>query len=589
MKKTIYFTNKLIIWAIFLATMFSCTGKNEYYRIMERADSIMDINDDSAIIAINMLNKYKSKLPEFTTSQRMQYQLLYHKAMNKAYIDFTSDSIMREVANYYEKHGTANNRMLAYYILGCVYRDMHEVPMALEYYNKATEQADTTSTDCDYTTLCRVFSQMSFLFAKQHLPYQELSSLGKAVKYAYQAKDTFNAISYYQNQQSAYVTLNKIDSAIYINTKASELFHKYGYNRDADIAYGCNYTYFLQKKEFSKAKQAYEAFARTNYKGNANYKDSYAFLLYEKGLLYLNIGKEDSAHILFQQCLKLSPSYNNKADATKGLALYYSKTSRHDLAAKYALLSATYNDSDLIDARKTQMYQMQAMYDYNRNKDLAIKAEQKSKKRLIEIYGISSISLLLILALTLSYRNRILKRNRKLAICQQLYCNSLQQLRLAKEELEKLHHLDKQKIDNLIKEKEMMIQTLQIKISQYEEENIGHNIVELERQIKQTSIYLKFAYLENHPKETVSKTDWINLETTIEDLVFGFSNLKHKVNTKEYHICLLVKLNFSPSTISRFIGTSLADISLSRQRMLAKVCGKTGKAKEFDAYIHSIL
>lgn len=163
---------------------------------MERADSIMDINDDSAIIAINMLNKYKSKLPEFTTSQRMQYQLLYHKAMNKAYIDFTSDSIMREVANYYEKHGTANNRMLAYYILGCVYRDMHEVPMALEYYNKATEQADTTSTDCDYTTLCRVFSQMSFLFAKQHLPYQELSSLGKAVKYAYQAKDTFNAISY---------------------------------------------------------------------------------------------------------------------------------------------------------------------------------------------------------------------------------------------------------------------------------------------------------------------------------------------------------------------------------------------------------
>lgn len=159
----------------------------------------------------------------------------------------------------------------------------------------------------------------------------------------------------------------------------------------------------------------------------------------------------------------------------------------------------------------------------------------------------------------------------------------------SKRGIEKLHHLDKQKIDNLIKEKEMMIQTLQIKISQYEEENIGHNIVELERQIKQTSIYLKFVYLENHPKETVSKTDWINLETTIEDLVFGFSNLKHKVNTKEYHICLLVKLNFSPSTISRFIGTSLADISLSRQRMLAKVCGKTGKAKEFDTYIQSIL
>lgn len=569
--------------------MISCSGKREYCQLMERADSIMDINDDSAIVAIKMLNSLKSHMLDFSTSQKMRYELLYHKAMNKAYIEFKSDSIMRKVTNYYEVHGNANDRMLAYYILGCVYRDMHEAPLALEYYNKATEQADTTSTDCDYSTLCRIFCQMSILFAKQHLPYQELSSLGKAVKYAYQAKDTFNAISYYQNQQSAYVTLNKIDSAIYINAKASEAFHKHGYNRDADIAYGCNYTYFLKKKKFTKAKQAFEAFIKTNYMGNANYKDSYAFLLYEKGLLYLNIGKEDSAHILFQQCLNLSPSYNNRADATKGLALYYSKTSRYDLAAKYALLSAAYNDSDLIYTRETQLHQMQAMYDYNRNKDLAIKAEQKSKKRLNEIFCISFISLVLILLLTLYYRNRIQKRNRKLAISQQLYCNSLQQLCLAKEELEKFQNLDKQKIDNLIKEKEMMIQTLQIKINQYEEENIGHNIVELERQIKRTSIYQKFVYLENHPKETVSKTDWINLETTLEDLVFGFSNLRHKLNTKEYHICLLIKLNFSPSTISRFIGTSLADISLSRQRMLSKVCGKVGKAKEFDTYIQSIL
>ena len=57
---------------------------------------------------------------------------------------------------------------------------MHEAPMALEYYNKATEQADTTSTDCDYAILFRIYGQMGILFDKQYLPYQVIQSFTKA-------------------------------------------------------------------------------------------------------------------------------------------------------------------------------------------------------------------------------------------------------------------------------------------------------------------------------------------------------------------------------------------------------------------------
>ena len=81
---------------------------------------------------------------------------------------------------------------------------MHEAPMALEYYNKATEQADTAAQDCDYATLCRVYSQMGVLFSQQYLPYQELFSFEKATHYAYKAHDTLNAIRYYYNKTDAY-------------------------------------------------------------------------------------------------------------------------------------------------------------------------------------------------------------------------------------------------------------------------------------------------------------------------------------------------------------------------------------------------
>ncbi len=38
--------------------------------------------------------------------------------MNKAYIDFTSDSTMLEVVDYYEQHGSANEKMLTILYLG---------------------------------------------------------------------------------------------------------------------------------------------------------------------------------------------------------------------------------------------------------------------------------------------------------------------------------------------------------------------------------------------------------------------------------------------------------------------------------------
>ena len=372
---------KVIYLLLILMILASCAGNRKYDDLMQRADSIMDVDDDSATVAIRMLDGIKPQLPEFSQSQKMRYELLRHKAMNKACITFTSDSVMKEVVDYYDRHGSANERMLANYVLGCVYRDLHEAPMALEYYNKATEQADTAAQDCDYATLCRVYSQMGVLFSKQYLPYQELFSFEKATHYAYKAHDTLNAIRYYYNKTGAYTYLDNEDSAIIVNTRAAELFRKHGYDRAADIAFGCNYVYYLKRNNIDKAKKAFEAYNRANFVGNQNYEDSYAFLLYEKGLFFLQTNQLDSAYCKLNESLKLSKSFNNKAITTKTLAQYYLKRNNPILATKYALKSTEYNDSDLVRVRKTQLHQLQAMYDYSRNKNLAIISEKKAEMR----------------------------------------------------------------------------------------------------------------------------------------------------------------------------------------------------------------
>ena len=576
----------LLFFLILFSMLLSCTGNKAYDQQLSKADSIMDIADDSAQIAIKMLDALKPEWSKFTKAQRMRYDLLYHKAMNKAYIDFTSDSTMLAVVDYYEHHGTANDKMLAYYILGCVYRDMHEAPMALEYYNKSTEQADTAAQDCDYATLCRVYSQMGVLFSKQYLPYQELFSFEKATHYAYKAHDTLNAIRYYYNKTGAYTYLDNEDSAIIVNTRAAELFRKHGYDRAADIAFGCNYVYYLKRNNIDKAKKAFEAYNRANFVGNQNYEDSYAFLLYEKGLFFLQTNQLDSAYCKLNESLKFSKSFSNKAIITKTLAQYYLKSNNPILAAKYAMKSTEYNDSDLVRVRKTQLHQLQAMYDYSRNKRLAMVAEQKSEKRIMVIYVVILCSIILFCLSIFIYKLQMNKKNHRISLIQQLYNDSLLKLQSNQRELQRVKDLNELEV---IQQKEEVIMNLKNTIKDIREKFSGLLLTDTDIILQNSAIFRKIQFITLHPKEKLSNEDWIELSDLIEQLIPSFPQmLKNRLTEKEYHICLLIRLHISPSSISNLVGLSNSGVSLSRKRMLEKVCGKDGTAKDFDKFILSL-
>ena len=580
---------KVIYLLLILLLLASCAGNRKYDDLMQRADSIMNVNDDSAKVAIRMLDGVKSQLPEFSQAQKMRYELLRHKAMNKACITFTSDSVMKEVVDYYDYHGSANERMLANYVLGCVYRDMHEAPMALEYYNKATEQADTTAADCDYGTLYRVYSQMGFLFSKLYLLYQELNAFDKAEKYAYLAKDTFNAIVNYQNQGEVYDFLGKKDSVIAINLLAAKLFKKHGNDYAAAIAFGCNYNYYIEKKDSINAKKAFEAYNSTGYEGNSNYEDAKAYVLYQKGTYYLFVNKQDSAYDNLSLSFKMCKSYSIKAATTKALAQYYAKVNQPAMAMKYALQSSEYNDSDLIGARKTQLQQVQAMYDYSRNQEIAKNAEQKAERSTRMNYMIVLSCLMLFLLLSYIYRKQIAIKKKKIAVSKLLYEDSLLKLKRLQDERAKLVAENDNKLAQVIMEKENTISKLKTEITHIQERYSLSSVSDADLILKDSSIYKKIKFIEVHPKEKMCEEDWKELADTIEEVVPNFIPvLKNKLNDKDYQICLLVRLGFSTSLVARLLGLSDAAISKSRKTMLKKICRKEGKPKEFDEYILQI-
>ena len=580
---------KVIYLLLILLILASCAGNRKYDDLMQRADSIMNVNDDSAKVAIRMLDGIKPQLPEFTTGQRMCYELLRHKAMNKAYVSFTSDSIMKEVVDYYDRHGSANERMLANYVLGCVYRDLHEAPLALEYYNKAMEQADTTAKDFNYKTLSRIYGQMAVLFGKQYLIYQELEAYEKSCKYALQAGDTLNAIRAYQNRMGAFAVVGKIDSAVNVNLNAAKMFKRIGNDYEAALAFGSNYNLYLQKGNVKKAHEAFKAYMSTGYEGNLEYKDSKAFILSERGLYYMFKNDLDSAYDCLNKSLSLSKSYSIKATIAKALVQYYSKVNQPNLAIKFALKCIEYQDSDFIETRNSQLQQMQAMYDYGRHQDLAVSAEKRATLRahIIYILVISSIVILVIFAFI--YRRNMILKKKRIEATKLLYEDSLMRLKNMQEELILLKKEKDSSLAKAIQEKEDAYSKLKEDVKDICKKINNSQLTEVDFLLRNSSIYKKFRYIEMHPKEKVSSEDWNELEKTVERLIPSFIPiLKERLSEKEYQICLLVKIKISTSFIATLVGITSSGVSAARKSMLFKLCNRIGHPKDFDEYVRKI-
>jgi hypothetical protein len=144
----------------------------------------------------------------------MQKRLQRLNAYNKSDSAFTTATEAKAVADYFEDHGTPNEQMLAYYLLGRAYYDIHEAPLALNSFQTASEKADTTADDCDYRQLSRVYGQMAEVFYHQCLYKEEIECDNLSEYYGWKGKETLNALLSMAGKISVYKQLMQPDSAI---------------------------------------------------------------------------------------------------------------------------------------------------------------------------------------------------------------------------------------------------------------------------------------------------------------------------------------------------------------------------------------
>ncbi len=515
--------------------------------------------------------------------EHMRSLLQQAQKQNQDYIPFTSDSIGKVLVKYYEHHGSSNDKMLAHYLLGSMYRDMKEAPMALQCFQDALEMADTTSSDCDYGLLCRINGQIAALLHKEYLPEQALCYNEQACHFAELDNDTITALIFREKIGRNYVLLHQNEKAISIFEDTSRRLLAMGREDNAAITIGLPVTLLIDKGDYGKAKQYMDIHETSSlFDENHRIASGKETFYVTKGRYYLEINQPDSAEYYFRTAISATDELNVQLYAhDKMLQLFHYKNNT-DSIAKYAQLCYELDDSIFAENTRDILSNMNSLYQYGRSQKQAIKMEKEAgKNKLLFIISLFVILLLLLLAIISWVRYRGHQR-----VLFEKYKQDKNNLLATQNELLRLQE---ENYDSIIDEKIKYIETLKERIVRFEETH--DNIHFLDVRFAESDICKKLHSIARYGQELPSKNDWENLKNLIDAEIPSFyAVVNHHQNLKEqeYQICMLIRTNFQKSEICNLMNMSSANLSMLRKRLLVKIFATEGSAKEFDAKVLNI-
>ena len=573
-----------LMMSVLVHLLAGCEDKGVTAALADVSGLIANGRSDSALILLDSLESGELRLDRHS---RMLCRLYRQNAYNKLDTIFRSTDEAQALADYFDDNGTPNEQMLAYYLLGRAYYDLHEAPMALRYYQIAVERADTTADDCNYRQLSRVYGQMGYLFYYQNLMEKSLQCDDKSIEYGLKGKDTLNAILSMPSKSASFDMLSKKDSAIYIAEQASALAYLHGYEDISAAILGGIISDLVEKGELIKAKQY-----MNQYESGSGYFDKQGNIekgretyYYSKGLWYLYCNHLDSAEFFFRKELRDGKDFNNQNAGSRGLALLFQKTHKPDSAAKYALYSYAMNDSVYAQMATDKVEQMQALYDYSRHQEIAQREQHRADK---EHQRLLWIVFLLVLVVMIS-ASLIRKEKRKRREVRDKYDSMVSTLAQIQTDVLMLRSHETE-LSQVIREKEKKIDKLNEAIFSYQNKT-GKQKESSEGLLLESPDYSDLR-VKAARGIVLSENDWQRIYVMIINSLPNFykfiTSKKFELNDKEFKTCILIRLRLSPGDIAKMLNVSPAYITKIRNSMMKKLFDVVGKSKELDAMLMEI-
>ena len=171
----------------FIICMLCSCGGHHYPPSLLTADSLTEVNPDSAVA---LLRQLRPQMQRERKTIRMYHRLLTIKAADKAdQLQPVADSIL-PLVKYYEGRGDKSLLPTAYYYAGRTYYELHDAPQALDYFQKAAEVVNENNDDLRNA----IYSQMGTLCLNQGLYILAEESYGNEYNLALSVRDTLGMV-----------------------------------------------------------------------------------------------------------------------------------------------------------------------------------------------------------------------------------------------------------------------------------------------------------------------------------------------------------------------------------------------------------
>ena len=588
----VVFRKQYLFLPILAFILFSCTDKHAD-SIITKAEQLLNTKPDSALAVLDDIRESKEDWPR---SQQMRYELVYAQAQNKAYVNFTTDSIVLSLVDYYGRHGNANEQMMANYMAGCAYRDLEDALSALKYLNLAVDAVDENDEDCDLHTLMRVYSQMGGLYQRVAAFENERIADSNAERLAWQICDTLSALRLMWAQACCLYDSRNQSQAIMILDSIDMFTRKNGMREQTKILYPMRIDYHLDIRDVKGADSLLREYEyKMGIRPDSPDEEIYDIAhFYRKGRYDLLIQSPNSAIQMFQRYLRLIENrsfYNGIQHSLRevcyqGLTEAYSLQHQPDSVIKYANLYCQWNDSSTRAKSSEHLLRYQSLYNYTNIQEQALKAEQKASSLRV------TIILLVILVTTIAiftwsnYQKRLKKERQKQIATNKEYQLLMHELERAAEEL----LLVKTDSERFLKEKDSEIHSLQTSLSMYQGNTLDVEQWNNERTILQCDLVNHLHSLSAQGKVatqdeldglvTIAQNVFPKFHQTIIDDTKGLSN-------REIITCILIRFKFIPSEIAVLTNNSYQQITNLKSTINKKLFDKKG-AKTLDSNLMSL-
>ena len=194
----------LVITLLIVISFVSCS--NTYSQLQE-IESYIEEDPKRAQEGIRNLNP-----DNFLHSPRTKakHALLHSMALDKNYIDLTTDSIIAPAVKYYSKHGSADDRLLMHYYMGRIYENAGDDEKAAIEYSKGEALVEEVS---NAIVVGRLYGCMADIYNKIHNSTKELEYAHKAINVFEKMEDSRYYIITKGVMAMAYANAREYDKA----------------------------------------------------------------------------------------------------------------------------------------------------------------------------------------------------------------------------------------------------------------------------------------------------------------------------------------------------------------------------------------